>query len=149
MKVTLCVNTSENNTIGKIFGVIRSVDCIVKEKCSIHNPTLVLQNIPFNDDLNKINYVFISEWGRYYFIKNISVNKGSCYEIECEVDVLESFKESIKNLYVILDNTQNIGSNNYLPSDVFLNNVKTKTDILNFPNGLNDSGEFILITAGG
>lgn len=149
MKVTLCVNVSENNTIGKDFAIIRDVDCIIKGECSIHHPTLILQNNSFNDDLNKINYIHIAEWGRYYFIRNIRVTRGSCYEIECEVDVLESFKESIKNLNVILNNTQDVGSSNYLPSDVFLNNVKSKTDILNFPNGLNDSGEFILITAGG
>ena len=65
------------------------------------------------------------------------------------VDVLESFKTDIKNLSVILLNTQNVGVNNYLPSPVFRNNVKAKTDIINFPSGLNDTGEFILITAGG
>ena len=85
----------------------------------------------------------------YYFITDITVIRTGLFAISLMVDVLESFKSDIKNLSVILLNTQNVGSSNYLPSPVFRNNVKSKTDILNFPNGLNDSGEFILITAGG
>ena len=38
---------------------------------------------------------------------------------------------------------------NYLPDENLKTNVKTKTDILNFTNGFLESGEFILITAGG
>lgn len=64
------------------------------------------------------------------------------------VDVLESFKTGLENIDIIVaDSTDN--GNDYLPGPQWKTNVKDKTDIVNFPNGLLESGEFILITAGG
>lgn len=65
------------------------------------------------------------------------------------VDVLMSYKEQIKNLNVIINNSEETGANNYLSGNQWITNVKNTTSIVNFPNGLNDNGEFILITAGG
>ena len=64
-------------------------------------------------------------------------------------DVLMSYKDEIKGLNAILNNTQGTGLSNYLASPNWVNLVKTKTDIRVFPYGLSEQGEFILITAGG
>ena len=60
-----------------------------------------------------------------------------------------SFKDQIQNFDVILDHSEVFNTTNYASSPVWKTLVKTKTDILNFPYGLSDDGEFILITAGG
>lgn len=60
-----------------------------------------------------------------------------------------SFKEPMKNFQVILDHSEVTGVTNYQSSPVWQALVKTKTDIINFPYGLSENGEFILITAGG
>lgn len=145
MNLTLYVNNSEKNKIGKnltndfpLFGTLRDVTNII-------NPVILIEL----NDIGNYNYCYIPDFNRYYFITDITVIRTGLFAISLMVDVLESFQTDIKNLSVILLNTQNVGSSNYLPSPVFRNNVKSKTDILNFPNGLNDSGEFILITAGG
>ena len=44
---------------------------------------------------------------------------------------------------------EQVEADNYLVSESWVSKVKTKTDILQFSNGLLDSGEYILITAGG
>ena len=64
-------------------------------------------------------------------------------------DVLMSYKDEIRSMNVILNNTQETGLSNYLSSPNWVNLVKTKTDIKTFPKGLSNEGEFILITAGG
>jgi hypothetical protein len=48
----------------------------------------------------------------------------------------------------VVTEAQELGSN-YLNGRQFVRLVKSKTDIITFPNGLLDSGEYILITAGG
>ena len=145
MNLTLYVNNSEKNRIGKNLTNDFSLSGTLRDATNIINPVILIE-------LNEIcnyNYCYIPDFNRYYFITDITVIRTGLFAISLMVDVLESFQTDIKNLSVILLNTQNVGINNYLSSQVFCNNVKSKTDILNFPNGLNDSGEFILITAGG
>lgn len=145
MNITLYVNNSEKNKIGKNLTNDFSLSGSLRDSTNIINPVILIEL----NEIGNYNYCYIPNFNRYYFITDITVIRTGLYAISLLVDVLESFKTDIKNLSVILLNTQNSGVNNYLPSPVFRNNVKSKTDIINFPNGLNDSGEFILITAGG
>lgn len=145
MNIILYVNNSEKNKIGKNLTNGFSLSGTLRDATDIINPIILVEL----NEIANYNYCYISNFKRYYFITDITVIRTGLYAISLSVDVLESFKSEIKNLSVILLNTENVGLNNYLPSQVFRNNVKSKTDILNFPNGLNDSGEFILITAGG
>lgn len=145
MNITLYVNKSEKNKIGKNLINDFSLSGTLRDATNIINPIILVEL----NEISNYNYCYIPNFNRYYFITDITVIRTGLYAISLLVDVLESFKTDIENLSVILLNTQNTGSNNYLPSQVFRNNVKNRTDILNFPNGLNDSGEFILITAGG
>ena len=145
MNIILYVNNSEKNKIGKTLTNDFSLSGTLRDATNIINPVILIEI----SEIGNYNYCYINNFNRYYFITDITVIRTGLFAISLMVDVLESFKSDIKNLSVILLNTQNVGSSNYLPSLVFRNNVKSKTDILNFPNGLNDSGEFILITAGG
>lgn len=145
MNIILYVNNSEKNKIGKTLTNDFSLSGTLRDVTNIINPVILIEI----SEIGNYNYCYINNFNRYYFITDITVIRTGLFAISLMVDVLESFKSDIKNLSVILLNTQNVGSSNYLPSQVFRNNVKSKTDILNFPNGLNDSGEFILITAGG
>lgn len=145
MNIILYVNNSEKNKIGKTLTNDFSLSGTLRDATNIINPVILIEI----SEIGNYNYCYINNFNRYYFITDITVIRTGLFAISLTVDVLESFKSDIKNLSVILLNTQNVGSSNYLPSPVFRNNVKSKTDILNFPNGLNDSGEFILITAGG
>jgi hypothetical protein len=145
MNITLYINKSEKNKIGKNLSNDFSLSGTLRDVTNIINPVILIEL----NEIGNYNYCYIPEFNRYYFITDITVIRTGLFAISLMVDVLESFQTSIKNLSVILLNTQNVGSSNYLSSPVFRNNVKSKTDIINFPNGLNDSGEFILITAGG
>lgn len=145
MNITLYVNNSEKNKIGKNLTNDFSLSGTLRDVTNIINPVILIEL----NEIGNYNYCYIPNFNRYYFITDITVIRTGLFAISLMVDVLESFKTDIKNLSVILLNTQNVGTNNYLSSQVFRNNAKSRTDIMNFPNGLNDAGEFILITAGG
>lgn len=146
MKVSIYKNLSENSVIGKSKTLVYETECEIKGESSIINPVLILQ---YNEQVFASNYVYIPAWGRYYFIDDVRVMTGCRVEVSLSVDVLESFKAPILELNVILSDTEQTGLNNYLPSESFVINCKSKTDIVNFSNGLLDNGEYILITAGG
>ena len=117
----------------------------LREETSIISPVVLMEL----ENPSSYNYAYIPEFGRYYFINDIvSVRKG-LWRISMRVDVLESFKNYILDLGVILSDSENTGAENYLSGDVWKTKVKEKTDIINFPSGLSETGHFILITAGG
>ena len=147
MEIKLYKNLSENNVIGKTLTSIKSVEANLKNDVSVINPTLVLN---YTANILDSNYCFIPKFNRYYFIDEIVPITGDRCIVKCRVDVLESFKEDIKSLTVILDKTQSIyKSNKYLDDGSFVVENKDFNTIYNFTNGFNDEGTFILICAGG
>ena len=147
MEIKLYKNLSENNVIGKTLTQIKSVEANLKNDVSVINPTFILY---YTDNILGSNYCFIPKFNRYYFIDEIVPITGDRCIVKCRVDVLESFKEDIKSLTVILDKAQSIyKSNKYLDDGSFVVENKDFNTIYNFPNGFNDEGTFILICAGG
>lgn len=52
-----------------------------------------------------VNYVYVDELERYYYIRNWTMENGYA-TLECEVDVLMSFKNAIKQQNVIVSRQQ-------------------------------------------
>jgi hypothetical protein len=95
------------------------------------------------------NYAYILEFDRYYYISDIMSIRNGVWDVSMVCDVLRSFEGSIRNASAILESTEQTGQETYLPGDTWKATAKTKTDIVTFPNGLLNSGEYILITSGG
>ena len=147
MEVILYKNSSENNVIGKSLAQIKSVECNLKNDVSIINPTLVLN---YTANILNSNYCFIPKFNRYYFIDEIVPITADRCIVKCRVDVLESFKNSILNLDCIVDKQENeIASNKYINDGSFVTTSKQFNRMIEFPNGFNEKGSYILICAGG
>ena len=148
MDVTLCNNASESNIINKTVTDIKQVSCVIKGNLSVINPVLLLA---YGGDIDPaINYMKIPELDRCYFITDIIDLTGGRFEIRGKVDVLESFKNAILSLSVLLDKQQGVDDTNmYLDDGSYVVENKEFNTVINFPNGFNDAGEYILITAGG
>ena len=137
---------SENNVLSKTLTEIKkNIAVKLKENTSIIKPTFILSSD--NVDFKKLNYLYCSDFGRYYYVDNIILLKGGLLEIECRVDVLMSFSNDIKKSSVLVLNSET-EYNSYLPSEIWRNDVRETTEILNFQNGFNNEPQFILITAG-
>lgn len=122
-----------------------------RQECSIINPTVLIE-LPTDDELPKptdYNYMYIPAWGRYYFITDVVMVNRDLWRISGKVDVLMSFKEGINTCPIILANTETTNTERYMMGDIWKTLVKSKTDIVSFPSGLNPTGEYILITSGG
>lgn len=148
MNIKLCSSTSEIVAINKDISIIDDVSATIKGALSVENPVLILQ---YKSDIQpNVNYVYIPEYNRYYFVTDIINLTGGRYEIHCKVDVLMSFKDYILNLSCIVDKqSSKDNANMYLDDGSFVVQSKEFVDTINFPRGFNDNGEFILITAGG
>ena len=146
MEITFYVNNEEPEKVNKNLGVGQTFEGTLKNEVIIEKPSILIET---DIDINDYNYFYIPEFNRYYFRTEIEVVRNNLFRISGRTDVLMSFKEPMKNFRVILDHSETTGITNYQSSPVWQSLVKTKTDIVTFPYGLSENGEFILITAGG
>ena len=145
MDITLYKNNSEKNKINKNLSNGHTLTGTLRNESNVVNPTIII-NI---DNPTSYNYAYIPMFGRYYFITDFVSLRTGIWQINLKSDVLMSFKDPILNSRALIQNTQSVGKSNYLSGSNWVNNCKTKTDIIPFSNGLLNDGQYILITAGG
>lgn len=145
MNIILYYNKSPKNKIGKTLVNANNITGNLRGETSTSNIQMLLNIV----DLNPYNYMYIADFGKYYFITNIISVRTGLWLVTASIDVLESFKSEILSLNVILSNTESKGAKNYKMGSCWDVLVKDKTDIISFSDGLLSTGEFILITAGG
>lgn len=145
MTITLYNNSSEPNKISKhLTPVSAALSGSLRNESEMVNPVVLIEgNI---SSLQNANYARIESFGRYYYITEMKSVRNNIVELHLHTDVLMSFNISAVSGVVI--EAENVGSD-YLQGRQFVRLVKSKTDILPFSGGLLDSGEYILITAGG
>lgn len=114
MILTLYQNIAENNRVDKSQYLKELADYIVgvfREDTSILTPTieLDLRNISGDDISGKIpnfNYVYISEFSRYYFVDDIEVVTNDLIRIYLTVDVLYTWQNYIENLTAFVERNE-------------------------------------------
>ena len=62
----------------------------LKDDCSILNPVFDCSGVPDN-----VNYIYVSNFGRYYFVSDVVHITADRIQIHCSVDVLASYKSQI------------------------------------------------------
>lgn len=144
MVINLYVNSSEPNKLGKSLASHLEISGTLRGETDILSPEVMIEA----ENLSQYNYMTIPQFHRKYFIDDISVVRAGLWRIRGRVDVLDTYKDAIKAQHVILRSSDNLGDK-YVSGEQWKSKVKSLTDIIPFSSGLLDSGEYILITAGG
>ena len=79
------------NEINKQLNTPVPVTCSLKDDASLEDPVIYLT---YNASLLQANYVYISDFNRYYFITGREISGKTMY-LTLHVDVLMSFKSDI------------------------------------------------------
>lgn len=145
MEIVLYVTGSERRAIRKTLQNELELTGSLRGESSVINPSFLVEL----SNPSQYNYCFIPDFDRYYFISNITSVRTNLWRIDCVVDVLMSFQAQILNLDVIVSDDSLPDAETYFIGEQWQTLVKTKTDVINFPDGLLDDGEYILITSGG
>lgn len=146
MRVILYDNGSSDEVMSKLLTEITELDIEPYNDLDIESPTLILSDMEISD-LDRCNYCYIEEFERYYFCTPTLGNNG-IYTLICNIDPLMSLKDEILNLKVIVDKNE-YEINPYLNDGSYITEEREKIEVLNYPDGFNDTGRYILITAGG
>ena len=142
MTLKLYKNYSDKIVVDKsITQVGADISGTLREDCSIIDPVIAIEGL---SDMS-VNYAYITEFGRYYYINNI-VCKGNLFELQMHVDVLKSFAGGIRsNSAVIARQEKNY--NLYLSDGVFKTEAIPHYEIRQFPSGFSGY-HFVLAVAG-
>lgn len=150
MQINLFTYNKERNRINKVDYItnrfVMSGD--LKDNTSVIRPVIRVEKT--NPTAYGYNYMYIPDFGRYYFIDDIIQIRNKVWEIHASVDVLYSFMTDIYQNKCIIDKTENGSNANYYLNDgSFVTESRKYNEVLPFSNGLSLNGSYILICAGG
>lgn len=120
MQIQLMVTTDVPNALHKTLIPYKTLQGSIKENTDIINPVILINN----DGAPTTNYCFIPNFGRYYFINDITFKNNNLFYLHCSVDVLQSFKNDILNANVIATRSSS-WYDNYLPDSA----VENRADV--------------------
>lgn len=146
ISVKLCHNSSPVEKIGKTIDAGTSYDCVLKAGTSVLTPTIILCDTGVN--LKGYNYMYIADFGRYYFIDDIVTKNNDVWEVSGHVDVLETYKDQIlANTAVI--KRQEKQYNLYLDDPEFHTYNYEQIQTLKFPaNAFDKTLSYVLVCNG-
>lgn len=114
----------------------------LKDDCSILNPVFDCQGVPDN-----VNYIYVSAWGRYYYVTDVVHVTKDRINIHCAVDVLATYKTAIGSYTANVEYSAN-STNVYItdprnkPTYVMQEKHSTLVSLTN--KGFNNVGCFIV-----
>ena len=144
MEIRLYQNMSEAERATKTLQNELILNGEANTDLSLLHPTFILEL----DNLPNYNYIYVPEFGRYYFIGEPINIGGNTWQVPCEEDYLSSWWNSVKeNTAVIARQEQKY--NLYLNDPEW--KVYTNKQVLtrDFPSGFLDSGNYFLTVVGG
>lgn len=95
--VILQKNTSPSNKVDKSITNIATATGNLRSGCSILEPTILIESALESDILSYVNYAYIAEFNRYYFVTDITLDVTGLWLFDMHVDVLMSYSAEIKS----------------------------------------------------
>lgn len=142
MNVTLMYNSSDKNVVSKNVSELASYNGTLRNPTSIMNPVISIEgSLP-----TTCNYMYIPDFGRYYFVTDIRSISNDIFEVSGHVDVLKTYDAQIRACSAIVARQQSQW-NMYLDDGVFKTYQNPRFKTKNFPSGFSTM-EFVFAVAG-
>lgn len=144
MEIRLYKNMSEAERATKTLQNELILNGEVNTDLSLLHPTFILEL----ENLPNYNYMYVPQFGRYYFIGEPVNIGGSTWQVPCVEDYLSSWWNSVKENTAVIARQEN-DYNLYLNDPEW--KVYTNKQVLTreFPSGFLASGNYFLTVVGG
>lgn len=147
--IVLMLNTAPYNKINKTPDIdlhtIKTVSGELKEECTLVDPVIMIEH---SGSFTGINYAYIEQFGRYYFIKNAESVSNGLWSVEMHTDVLKSFASSIMSSPAIVARSSS-NFNMMLNDDHYFTQENPYVFTKNFPSGFDTStASYVLALVG-
>lgn len=146
MKLKLYKNYSDNIVVDKHITQIGSERTgTLRAPCSVIDPVIEVQGLT---NISELNYAYIHDYGRYYYINNIVCVSDKLFELYMHVDVLKTYASGIRGNNAVISRQQQKGHYDLMLADgTYKVKANPNFEIKKFPSGFSGH-HYILIVAG-
>ena len=144
MNIVLYANVSEINAVNKNITELITLTGTLREQSSIIDPVITISDI--DNYVGQMNYAYIPEFNRYYFITNVESVRNNLWKISFHVDVLFTYRDAIRSNSAIIERNEN-EYDLKLNDGLFRTQQNPRIAQFPFPNGFNQ-WNFVLAVAG-
>ncbi len=141
--IVLMNNQQELNKITKTPTAVMTLSGTLREQTDIVDPQI---NVEYAGTLVNVNYMYISEFNRYYFITKIESVRTGLWRIYGHCDVLKTYSEGILGTPCVVARSES-RYNLYLNDSAFKAYSNPRLQIANFPQKFTGDS-YILIMKG-
>lgn len=143
MNIQFFTNLSEKNAVNKNITQLFDFNGTLREESSVIDPVITVTGLT---NLPSINYAYIPEFGRYYFITNIKCVRNNYFQVSMHVDVLMTYKSQILANSAIIERNE-IEYDLKINDGLFKTQQNPRIAQFEFPNGFTN-WDFVLAVAG-
>ena len=101
-RVILYTNLSPMNKVDKSITEVGYGTGAFRQATSICEPVLTFQTLLTAQTLKEVNYAYIEELERYYFVTDITSVVTELWELSMHVDVLMTYKDHIRRQMAVV-----------------------------------------------
>ena len=144
MEIKLYITEDADTVMNKDLTLITTLDIQMRDTQNVSAPILILGEIE-GVDLKTVNYAYIDEFKRYYFIRTITVGQNNIHTLTMECDVIETYKEDILNSSAQINRGVKKGDYGDIGTSI---EVRREVDIFKSDKGFVGKNSIILSTIG-
>lgn len=144
MNIVLYTNASEINAVDKKLTELTTLTGTLREQSSIIDPVITISGI--DSYVGQMNYAYIPDFNRYYFITNVESVRNNLWKVSFHVDVLFTYRDAIRENSAIIERNEN-EYDLKLNDGLFRTQQNPRIKQFPFPKGF-DHWNFVLAVAG-
>ena len=144
MEIKLYTTEDADNVINKTLALVSTVQIQLRDTQNITAPVVLLGKIT-GVDLKAVNYAYMDEFKRFYFVRSINVGPNNIYALALECDVIETYKEDILNSSAQINRGVKKGDYGDIGTSI---EVRREVDIFKSDKGFVGKNSIILSTIG-
>ena len=141
--IVLMNNQEELNKISKSPTTVMTLTGTLREETDLVNPQI---NIEYSGTLTNVNYMYIAEFHRYYFITKIESIRTNLWRVYAHCDVLKTYSEAILGTEAVVARSESKW-NLYLNDSMFKCYANPRLQIAKF-SGKFTGESYVLIMNG-
>lgn len=147
MIVYLYKNPDDLNVVNKNIQIVKTLSGEFRESQDILNPSILIENEDGVLTSGDVNYMYIPDLKRYYYITGISFDSGRLFRINAHVDVLMTYKAQIAGNRALIAR-QEFNYNTMLSDPRIKHNANPLVQQLKFPNAFNGAYSYVMAVLG-
>lgn len=123
MKILFYSTASDRKKINKVLGneIGSSEAVLIKDNTSVFSPVLELKK-PTVGDWSRVNYAYIPEFGRYYFVSPPELRNDGIVLVSLSIDVLKTYASDLMTTQFMIARSESLWSRYYIDSEYPLMN---------------------------